>query len=34
MIGVLIVFGAAYGVALINRRVARRRELAGASPPK
>jgi hypothetical protein len=34
MVGVLIVFGVAYGVALINRRVAKRRDLASASPPR
>jgi cobalt/nickel transport system permease protein len=34
MIGVLVVFGAAYGAALINRRITKRRELASASPPE
>jgi len=34
MVGVLIVFGVAYGVALITRRVGKHRELASASPPK
>ncbi|MBN1311759.1 MAG: energy-coupling factor ABC transporter permease [Anaerolineae bacterium] len=34
MVGVLVVFGAAYGVALVNRRVTRRRELASASTPE
>jgi cobalt/nickel transport system permease protein len=34
MVGVLVVFGVAYGVALINRRVSKRRDLASTSPPE
>lgn len=34
VIGVLVVFGAAYGVALISRRLSKRRELASTLPPE